>query len=140
MESKKVEAYQCGWCGTIYKDEADADQCVFEHARIKLANTLLHKNYPLRLIKHICGFDWDLSEEKGKVTKDNCFKFSHWQCCELPAYQIVSIEEGGFLRMWGKGSWSSGYGNVIPIGKLPKPYPKESLYVYGKKESDKTCD
>ena len=138
--TKEVTAFKCIWCGEIFKDEINADQCAFEHARTKLANTLLRKNHTLWTIKYYCGFNWNLSKEQEKITQDNCFKFPHWQCCEKPAYKIIEIEEGGFLRMWGIGNWSGGYGNVIPIDKLPKPYPKEELYIYKKIIYEETID
>lgn len=77
--TKEVTAFKCIWCGEIFKDEMDADQCAFEHARTKLANTLLRKNYSLWAIKYYCGFNWNLSKEQEKITQDNCFKFPHWQ-------------------------------------------------------------
>lgn len=127
---EEVQSYKCKWCGTLFKDEISARQCAFEHAQTQLANTLLEKGYPLYLIEHNCKFGWKLTDQQKDITKDNCFIVSHWQCCEKPAYRIVSIENGGYLRLWGKGGWHGYYGNVTSVDKLPKPYPKEDLFVY----------
>ena len=127
---EEVSAYKCNWCGEIYNREIGAAECAFKHAKTNLANALLKQGSNLEQINYMCGFHWNLSDEKKKITKDNCFIISHWQCCEKPAYQIQRIEANGLLWLWGKGSWSSGYGDYVSIDRLPEPYPKEELYSY----------
>lgn len=127
---EKVDSYKCKWCGTLYTDEVSASQCAFKHAQTQLANTSLQAGYTLEMIDYLCKFGWQLTDEQKNITKDNCFVFSHWQCCEKPAYRIASIEDGGFLKLWGKGGWSGYYGNVVSLNKLPVSYSKEDLFVY----------
>ena len=122
-------SYKCNWCDSIYKRKFDASLCAFEHARANLANTLLQDGTSLGNIQYWCGFNWNLTEEQKNITKDNCFIVSHWQCCEKPAYRIVSIDGKGYLHLWGKGGWTSGYGNWISIDRLPRPHSKEELYI-----------
>ena len=127
---EKVDSYKCKHCGTLFNNEISASQCAFKHAQTQLANVLLQAGHTLNTIEYNCKFGWQLSDEQKNITKDNCFIVSHWQCCEKPAYCIVSIEDGGGLRLWGKGSWSGYYGGVVSINKLQKPYPKEDLFIY----------
>lgn len=127
---EEVTAYKCSICKHIYDKEIDALECEFKHARYNLANALLDKGYNLSSIKYWCGFDWNLSEEQKDITKDNCFIISHWQCCEKPAYQIRRIEDNGNLYVSGVGGWHGGYGNEVNVNKLPKPHPKEELFIY----------
>ncbi len=126
---EEVMVYKCNWCGELHNNEVFADKCVFNHAKIKLANTMLNKGYTLQSISWQCGFNWELSDQEKGVTKDNCFVIAFWQCCEKPAYQIIKIEYGGFLRLSGVGG-RNGYSDVISIDRLPKPHPKEDLYIY----------
>lgn len=126
---EEVKSYKCNWCDKLHKTERDADMCALKHAKINLANTMLNDGYTLESIEYWCGFHWSLSDEQKGITKDNCFIVSHWQCCDRPAYKIVSIEDGGYLKLWGKGSWSGYYGNAVSVDKLPKPYPPEELFV-----------
>lgn len=126
---EKVESYKCKWCEKLHRDEFYASECAFKHAQKRLANIMLEMGYTLWSINYRCGFNWNLKDNQKDITKDNCFTFSHWQCCSKPAYQIVSIEEGGYLRLWGKGGWTGGYGNIIGLDKLPEPYPKEKLFI-----------
>ena len=127
---EEIISYRCNYCGNLFEDKLEADRCALDHARVNLANTMLNKGSSLSIIEYWCGFHWNLSEEQKRITKDNCFVFSHWQCCDRPAYRIVGIEKGGFLFLWGIGGWGGGYGNTIPLDKLPEPHPKEELYSY----------
>jgi hypothetical protein len=126
---EEVMSYKCKWCSQLHNNEVNAARCAFDHAKY-LANTMLDQGYTLESIEYTCGFHWNLTEEQKKITKDNCFIISHWQCCEKPAYRIIEIERGGYLRLWGVGSWSGGYGSVISLNKLPEPHPKEEFYKY----------
>lgn len=125
-----IEAYKCKVCGDIYGKEQDAFSCEFKHAQLDYANSLLKQGFDLGHIKYCCGFRWNLTPEQEKITTDNCFIVSHWQCCDKPAYRIVSIADYGRVKLWGKGGWMGYYGNEIEPSKLPKAYPKEDLFIY----------
>ena len=124
-----IEAYKCKTCGQIYNRERDAYECEFKHSQLAYANCLLKAGYNLEHINYCCGFRWNLTSEQKEITQDNCFIVSHWQCCEKPAYRITGIEKGGYLHVWGCGSWSGYYGGSIKPEKLSKPYPKEELFI-----------
>jgi hypothetical protein len=85
----------------------------------------------LVILSIIADLDGRLTDEQKNITKDNCFIVSHWQCCEKPAYRITSIQDGGWLKLWGRGSWMGEYGGTVSVDKLPKSYPKENLFVCG---------
>ena len=127
---EEIISYKCNYCSSIFEDKFEADRCALEDAKVNLANTMLNKGFTFDYIEYCCGFHWNLSEEQKKITKDNCFIFSHWQCCNRPAYKIVGIEKGGFLKLWGVGGWHGGYGDVISLDDLPEPHSKEELYSY----------
>ena len=129
---KETVMYKCEYCGKAFNRERDAYECEFRHTRKIYANQLLNDGFDLGYIGYQCGFNWNLSEEIKKVTKDNCFIIKHWQCCDRPAYRIVEIDEVGNLRLFGIGAWDSGYGAWVSVSDLKKPYPKEELYEYGK--------
>jgi len=128
---EEIIAYKCKECRTTYDDEADAYKCEFKHAQTALANCLWHKGYGLATINYCCKFDWTLSKEQENITQDSCFIISYWQCCEKPAYKIVRIEDNGWLMVRGCGSWTGYYGHALQIHNLPKPHPKEELFIYG---------
>lgn len=121
--------YKCEMCGKAFNGPEWALECEFKHRRAAYANALLHKKLTLSNIKYLCGFNWNLRDDLKDVTEDNCFTFSHWQCCKKPAYRIRSIDEDGKLYVRGKGSWSGGYGDTIAVDKLPTPHPAEELFV-----------
>lgn len=125
---KEAIMYKCDECGKSFDKERLALECEFNHAKERLANQCLRDGFNLDFINWICGFGWKLSEEMKKVTKDNCFIISHWQCCDKPAYRITNINHHGDVYLWGNASWSGGYGNWQGIKDLKKPYPKEDLY------------
>jgi len=120
----EVLSYKCNWCAELYDRETSACQCAFDHAKEKLAISLLDAGYTLDHINHCCGFRWQLKDEQKNITKEDCFKISWWQCCEKPAYRIVSINAYGSLKLWGKGSWSGYYGNYISLSELPISHNK----------------
>jgi hypothetical protein len=128
---EEVKAYKCGACKHTYDSESDALGCEFKHARYYYANALLEKGWNLRMINYACGFNWTLTKEQEEITKDSCFVISHWQCCEKPAYQIISISDNGYLYVSGKGSWSGYYGHDVRVDEyyMKKPYPKEELFI-----------
>lgn len=125
---KEAIMYKCDRCGKSFDNEREALECEFEHAKRLYANQLLQDGFNLDYINYQCGFGWKLSEEIGKVTKDNCFVISHWQCCDKPAYRIVEIDKRGNVKLWGRGSWNGGYGNWIRVNELKEPHSKEELY------------
>jgi hypothetical protein len=125
---EKVDAFRCSICGKVYDREQDACECEFKHKQEIYANCLLDKGFNLGYINYMCGYHWSLTDEQEKITKDNCFIISHWQCCNKPAYRITYIE-GNFVMVRGCGSWDGYYGNLISPDKLPKPHPKEELFV-----------
>jgi hypothetical protein len=132
---EEIQAFKCKICGEFYDKKSSAYECEYKHARENYANCLLKEGYDLDYINRWCGFGWRLSEEQKRITKDNCFIISHWQCCDRPAYRITGIEKNGYVDMWGCGSWSGYYGHPVSISDLPKPHPKEELFVderYGK--------
>lgn len=129
---EQIEAFKCKVCGEIYNRKEDAYRCEFIHARSAYANCLLKEGYGLGTIEYRCGFNWNLNDEQKKITKDNCFVISHWQCCDKPAYRITGIEENGFVDVWGCGSWSGYYGHPMEIRNLPKPHPAEELFIDGR--------
>lgn len=126
---EEVKAYKCKVCQKIYDRQRYAYECEFKHAQIAYANHLLKEGYNLAHIKWCCGFHWTLSKEQEEITKDSCFIISHWQCCDKPAYRITGIEDGGYIYVCGRGSWSGTYGKPCDVSNLPKPHPKEKLYV-----------
>ena len=89
--TKEVLSYECNWCGKLYDNKLDADECAFIHAKTNYANSLLDSGRTLRSINYLCGFRWKLTQEQEEITNENCFVISHWQCCEKPAYQIGQI-------------------------------------------------
>lgn len=129
---KEVVMYKCRDCGKSYDLERLALECEFNHAKERLANQYLQDGFNLNFINAMIGFNWNLSEEMKKITKDNCFIISHWQCCQKPAYQITQIDYHGNLYLWGIGSWNGGYGGWKNVNdyELKKIYPKEQLYKY----------
>ena len=122
--------YKCDICRESFDKESHALECEFNHTKKRLANKLLEENFNLDYINWMCGFNWKLSEDMKKVTKNNCFIISYWQCCEKPAYQIVEIDHKGNVFLWGVGSWNGGFGGWKKINDddLKNPYPEEALY------------
>lgn len=129
---EELTAYKCKVCEELYTKKSKCLECEFKHAKEALANALLEEGRTLDTIEYYCNFGWKLKEEHKGVTKDNCFIISHWQCCEKPAYQIKWIDHKGNLTLQGKGSWSGYYGSEIAYDRLPKPYPREDLFVDGR--------
>ena len=129
MLTEKV-SYKCNWCGKLHSSFANAAECVFKHARKNYANALLDGGCDLGYINWECGFNWDLPDKIKGVTKDNCFTFFHWQYCNRPAYQILAIMEDGRVHLNGRGSWSGCYNSSMIPSELPKPHPKEELFIY----------
>ena len=83
-------------------------------------------------IQKECEFWNTVPEHLMNVNKDSCFIIRHWQCCNKPAYRIMGIHFDGAVEVYGKGSWTGGYGNVVDLtsSNLKDPRPKEELYVY----------
>lgn len=126
---KIIEAYKCEKCGEVHSREDDAYRCEFKHTQLNYANCLLEMGHALGYINRQCGFGWNLTPEQERVTKDNCFIVSHWQCCEKPAYKIVHIESDSYVKLWGRGSWNGYYGDNVRPEKLTTPYAPEELFI-----------
>lgn len=126
---EEVKSYKCNWCGELYTNEYSAAKCAFNHAKIKLANIMLMDGDSLESIERVCNFGWNLSDVQKRITKDNCFIVSYWQCCDKPAYRIMRIDYNGYLLLHGKGGFSS-YGSIVSLRNLPQPHPKEELFIY----------
>lgn len=126
---EEVTMYCCSVCRKSFKNSYQALQCEFIHTRTNYANSLLEAGYSLASINYYCGFGWTLKKEQESITKDNCFVISYWQCCDKPAYKIVSVNDNGTLYLCGKGSWDGYFGNGLSIQRLPEPHPKEDLFV-----------
>lgn len=127
---KEVVMFECECCGSDHSTELLALQCEFRDKQAEYANKLLTEGWTLEQIEFSCGFHWSLKEEHKKVTKDNCFIISHWQCCEKPAYRITRINKNGSIDVFGRGGWDGGCGNTMEISKLGTPHEKEELYIY----------
>jgi hypothetical protein len=125
----KKEMYICEYCGEAFTIENLALDCERIHNREKLANKLLNEGKTLEDINNACDFHWSLKDIHKNITKDNCFKIPHWQCCEKPAYHITHFNGYGSPYLWGTGSWSGAYGSYIQMYNLPIPYPKEELFI-----------
>lgn len=125
----EVLSYKCNCCAELYDRESSACQCALDHAKENLAIALLNEGYPLDHINYRCGFRWPLKDEQKTITKDDCFKINWWQCCEKPAYRIVSINSSGMLKLWGKGGWNGYYGGYISLSELPIPHSKDELFI-----------
>lgn len=127
-----VKSYKCNWCGKLHEEMSRADECALKHAKYNLANSLLEKGCSLETIEFYCNFKWKLKEEQKFITRDNCFIIEYWQCCKIPAYTIVEIEENGLLRLSGCGGWNGYYGDTVSLNSLPEPHVKEELYKYSR--------
>lgn len=129
---EKITMYKCSYCGELFRVE---EQCLKHETKEKNiieANEMLQNNITLGEINRKCHLWEELPPYLDKVTKDNCFVISHWQCCEKPAYQIQEINIGGDLYLSGVGSWYGAYGGFVnpKSHHLKKVFPKEDLYIF----------
>ena len=101
------------------------------HRKSEKANEMLSGGKTLKEINNECHLWSEVPDYLKNVTKDNCFVVSYWQCCDKPAYRIVSITHKGRLELWGCGSWNGYYGGEFKIGNdnLKDPRHKEELFV-----------
>lgn len=131
-EIKILTKYACPYCEKDYSILSAAEYCRNDCYKAQEGNKLLESGATLKEINDKFNIWIELPEYLHNVTKDNCFVISHWQCCDYPAYKIISIKSGGKLFLWGKGSWSSGYGCDLNTSdyNLKNPRPKEELYIY----------
>lgn len=129
---KEVIKYQCSECGELFDTPEKALAHEIRHERIEEANKMLDKGYTLKQINDECEIWAYVPEYLENINKDNCFRISYWQCCDKPAYRIVSITYRGLLRLFGCGSWSGYYNDKLSIydNNLRNPRPKEELFVY----------
>lgn len=129
---KKVIVYKCDFCGEAFFDEEQCLKHEEKEKNIGEANEMLQNNFSLGEINRKCHLWKELPPYLEKVTKDNCFVISYWQCCEKPAYQIQEINISGELYLSGRGSWEGAYGGFVNPKSyhLKKVFPKERLYIY----------
>lgn len=128
---EKVIRYKCDYCGELFDLETWCINHEESHRKSYEANEMLDAGKTLEEINNECHFWSKVPDYLKNVTKDNCFIISHWQCCDKPAYRIVSITYQGRLRLSGCGSWSGYYGSEVDINynNLRNPRPKEELFI-----------
>ncbi len=140
-DMKIVQRYECPVCHELESNEYSITPHLLGHAIDERISRLWKQGKTLKEIDdlyHIfCSVTPDnptsydnFLECHHNVTKDNCFKISYLQCCDLPAYQIVEITHTGKLKVWGIGGWNGGYGQYESLGALRDPRPKSELYIY----------
>lgn len=129
---KEVKMYECDYCAEKFYEPEDCLKHEQRHKDINKANEMFYEGSTLEKINERCSLWSNLPNYLKNVTKDNCFKISHWQCCEKPAYQIKKICFDGRFCVGGIGSWSGYYENYMRIDNinLKKVYPPEELYIY----------
>ncbi len=128
---EKVIRYICDYCGELFSLEEWCLEHEESHRKSEKANEMLSGGKTLKEINNECHLWSEVPDYLKNVTKDNCFVVSYWQCCDKPAYRIVSITHKGRLELWGCGSWNGYYGGEFKIGNdnLKDPRPKEELFV-----------
>lgn len=128
---EKVIRYMCDYCGELFSSEELCLEHEESHRKSEKANEMLSGGKTLEKINSECHLWSEIPDYLKNVTKDNCFVIRHLQCCNKPAYRIVSITHKGRLRFWGCGSWKGYYGCELSIrdNYLKNPRPKEELFV-----------
>lgn len=128
---EKVTRYKCDYCGKLFSSEEWCLEHEESHKKSEKANEMLDAGKTLEEINNECHLWLEVPEYLKNVTKDNCFAISYWQCCDKPAYRIVSITNKGRLRLFGCGSWSGYHGDLVGIhdNNLKNPRQKEELFV-----------
>lgn len=136
---KKVIKYECEYCGDLFGSEEYCLEHEDRHKRIERANQMLKNGHTLKQIQEECKIWYNLPDYLESVNQDNCFIVSYWQCCNKPAYRITYIDMDGRVQLWGCGSWSGYYGNLVGLNfpYLKTPHPKEALFV--DKRYDSRC-
>lgn len=135
---KKVIKYKCDYCAHLFSTEELCVEHEEKHSRTDKANQMLSYGCTLKEIQDECNIWYEVPKYLENVNKDNCFKISHWQCCDKPVYKITGIGIDGTVSLWGCGSWTGYYGNNMRLDNrnLVDPRPKEELFVdkrYGEK-------
>ena len=127
----EVTKYKCDYCHDLFDSGELCLKHEESHRRSFEANEMLDSGKTLEEINNECHFWSKVPDYLKNVTKYNCFTISYWQCCDKPAYRIVSITHQGRLRLSGCGSWSGYYGGEVNINcdDLKNPRPKEELFV-----------
>ena len=128
---EKVIKYKCSECGDLFDAPEMALEHEVRHKNIEKANEMLNEGYTLKKINEECKIWNSVPEYLENVNKDNCFKISHWQCCDKPAYQITNIYFDEKVNVRGCGSWNGYYGNRLRLNSsdLKYPRPKEELFI-----------
>ena len=101
---EKVIRYMCDYCGELFGSEELCLEHEESHRKSEKANEMLSDGKTLEEINNECHFWSEVPDYLKNVTKDNCFVIRHWQCCDKPAYRIVSITHQRRLRLSGCGS------------------------------------
>lgn len=132
---EKVIMFKCDFCSEKFYEEKYCEEHEAKHVRTNKANQMLENGVTLGKINEELNL-WPgdkFPTYLTNVTKDNCFKISYLQCCEHPAYRIVSINSDydHSLALHGIGSWSGPYGHDFTIDShsLKDPRPAEELFV-----------
>lgn len=128
---EKVIKYRCSNCEELFNSEKECLEHEDKHKRIAKANEMFDEGYTLQEINNSCNIWYHIPDYLKNVNKDNCFTISYWQCCDKPAYQIVYIYMDGKVRVWGCGSWSGYYGDVLSLNSnnLRNVHDKEELFI-----------
>ena len=112
---EKVIRYMCDYCGELFSLEELCFGHEESHRKSEKANEMLSGGKTLEKINNECHLWSEIPDYLKNVTKENCFVIRHLQCCNKPAYRIVSITHKGRLRLWGCGSWNGYYGCELSI-------------------------
>ena len=137
---KIVARYECPTCHSLENNDWSITHHLLGHAIDARIAVLWQEGRTLKEIEdlyHVFGsIVADRPESDNSflichhnITKDNCFKISHLQCCDYPAYRITEITNGGKIYVWGIGSWDGGYRSAVSLGCLRDPRPLSELYV-----------
>lgn len=124
--------YECPYCSNESLTENSAIFCRGQCHKAEEATKMLESGATLFDINNKWKLWTNLPEYLKDTTKDNCFTISYLQCCDYPAYRIVRILGNMKVRVWGIGSWTSGYGVDCNITdhNLKNPRPKEELFIW----------
>lgn len=138
-EMKVVERYECPLCHELERNEYGITEHLLGHAIDDRIAELWKRGKTLKEIADLYhmfqGIIPDIESSYDSfcqchhnITKNSCFKISHLQCCDLPAYRITKITHSGIITVWGDGGWSGGYGSRVHFGNLRDPRPASELY------------
>lgn len=137
---KTVSRYQCPLCRELEDSEYNITNHLLDHAVDNRIQQLWKQGKTLKEIDNLYHMfqgiipDSDSYDSFCKchhnITKDSCFKISHLQCCDYPAYRIIEINHHGKIIAGGCGSWDGYYSSKVHFGNLRDPRPLSELYVH----------